>query len=234
MSSPANALELIYAPRYSRLVLRNAASAITIVDTSSGQSTSHSSNTRFTDISLSPDGRYVFAADYGGENIGYGTPLGQSYVHRVDLADGSWEVKTAYIAGGIEATALNRFALKSLDQWVSFTYNEWVAGSAVAQLSSSYSAVYSGDFKYDFKTGRLLHGNTGISSPEVNAFKLIGNNFVAQEGTGTYGSAYGFGGTTTLAVDNSAFYYGRLSVDAEDVSHTLGVFPEAIYAATGA
>ena len=54
-----------------------------------------------------------------------------------------------------------------------------------------------------------------------------------QEGSGTYGTAQGFGGTVALATDGSAFYYGRLQVDALDVTHNLHVFPELIFAATG-
>jgi len=233
LPAPGNAVRLIYAPRYGSLVLANSASAAYVVDIASGESKSHPANTNFTDLSLSPDGRYVFVADYGGENIGYGTPLRQSYVHRLDLADGSWEVKKVYIAGRVEATSSDHFVLMSLDQWVTFTYNAWSQGLAATQIFSQWSGVYSGDIEYDSGAGRLLHGNTGISSPEVNTFKLLDDKLVGQEGTGTYGSANGFGGTMVLATDASAFYYGRLSVDARDVSRTLGVFPEAIFAATG-
>ena len=36
-----------------------------------------------------------------------------------------------------------------------------------------------------------------------------------------------------LATDGSAFYYGKLSVDALDATKNLHVFPEVIYAASG-
>jgi hypothetical protein len=233
LPAPGAAAQLIYAPSKQALVLRNAASAINVIDLRSGENLGHLANERFTDISLSPDGRYVFAADYGGENIGYGTPLRQSYVHRLDLEDGSWVVKKSGIAGNIEAVDANRFVLKSSDQWVTFTLNSWGQGIATTQLSASFSFVYYGDFELDWRTGRLIHGNSGSSSQEIQAVKIVGDQFVAQEGTGTYGSASGFGGTAVLATDGSAFYYGTLRVDAQDVSHTLGVFPELVFAATG-
>jgi hypothetical protein len=232
--SPSNAVQLAYSPRRNRLMMRNAASTVTVLDTLSGQSASHLANARFTDVSLSPDGRYAFVSDYGGENIGYGTPLGQSYVHRVDLADGTWGVQKVSIAGSVEAVSGTRFLLQSLDQWISFSYYGWSdAGLAANLLSSSYGWVYGGSFVYDWRRSRFVHGNAGISSQELNAFKLQDDQFTAQEGTGTYGSASGHGGTLALATDGSRVYYGRLSVDAADVAHTLDTFPESIYAATG-
>src|SRR5262249_3814830 len=54
-----------------------------------------------------------------------------------------------------------------------------------------------------------------------------------QEGSGTYGSAQGYGQNVVLATDGSAFYYGALQVDALDVTHDLRAFPEKIYAANG-
>lgn len=232
--SPTNAVQLAYSPRRNRLVMRNAASAVTVLDTSTGQSESHLAKARFTDMSLSPDGRYAFASDYGGENIGYGTPLGQSYVLRVDLADGSSGVQRVSIAGSIEAVSGSRFLLQSLDQWISFSYYGWSeAGLAANSLAGSYGWVYSGSFVYDWRRSRLVHGNSGSSSQELNAFKLQDDELTAQEGTGTYGSASGHGGTLALATDGSRIYYGRLSVEAADVAHTLGEFPESIYAATG-
>ncbi len=234
ITTSMNARQLIYSPSHHALIARNTASAIGLVDICSSAASTHFSNAAFTDMSASPDGRYVYAADYGGENIGYGTPAAPSYVHRLDLADGSWGVKTAYIAFQVQATSATTFVLKSKDQWVSFTYNDWgTTSTAVTQKSSFYPSVYFGDFRYDVRTARLIHGNSNLSSQEVQAFKIVNDNFVKQEGTGTYGSASNYGPNVTLATDGSVLYYGRLAVDALDVTHTLRVFPEVIYAATG-
>ena len=241
-NAPTNATQLIYSSTYNNLIVKNSASAIASVNLGTSNTSIHLSNWGFTDMSVSPSsGRYVFASDYGGENIGYGTPLNQSYVHRLDLSNGTWETKSSYIAGNIEAVSDSQFILKSNDQWVTFTNNSWGAGSATTILNSSsgywgpgyYAGVYSGDFRYDPTTGRVLHGNSGSSSQEITAFRIIGNNFYKQEGSGTYGTAQSYGGTVTLAIDSSALYSGRLQVDSLDVSHNLRVFPEMIYAATG-
>jgi hypothetical protein len=155
----------------------------------------------------------------------------------------NWEQKsTGLVAGRIAAVSSDRFVLSSTDQWVTFSYNSWGTGSAVTPLNSDsyggipgafYAGVYSGDIEYDPATGRLIHGNSGSSSQEITAFKIVGNDFHGQETSGTYGSASGYGGTSVLATDGSAFYYGALQVDPLDVSHNLHIFPEQIYAATG-
>lgn len=241
LASPTRAVELTWSPTYESLVLRNSASAVALVDTGTAASSVHLAAQRFTDISMSPDGRYVFAADYGGEHIGYGTPSGQSYVHRLDLSDGTWGVKTAKIAGNVEAMSGDTFVLKSLDQWVTFTNNAWGTGAGITQLNTNtaggnfpgyFPGVYYGEFRYNAATGRLVHGNSGLSSQELQSFKLVNNEFVRQEGSGGYGSAYGYGGSLALSTDGSTIYYGRLAVDALDVTHNLRVYPEMIYAAT--
>jgi hypothetical protein len=92
--APTNVTELIYSPGHNSLVLKNSASAIMTIDLGTQSSTTHLSNWHFTDMSMSPSGNYVFAADYGGENIGYGTPENTSYVHRLDLSNNTWETNT--------------------------------------------------------------------------------------------------------------------------------------------
>jgi hypothetical protein len=230
--APTNARQMIYSSTYGRLVIKNSGSAVDVIDLGSGQVTARFSNYTFTDMALSPSGRYVFVADYGGENIGYGTPANSSIVHRLDLANNTWETRTSYIAGGIQAVSDNQFVLKSIDQWVSFTNNAWGTGTAAVPLNTPspffggpgyYALVYFGDFRYDANTGRLLHGNSNSSSHEIQAFRFSGNDFVKQEGSGTYGSADRYGGTAALATDGSAFYYGRLQVDALDVSFNRSV-----------
>lgn len=243
IAAPTNAKQMIYSSTYNTLVIKNSASAIIAVNATTGAvESTRLANTQFTQMSMTPSGRYIYAADYGGENIGYGTPSGTSYVQRYDLLSNSWETKSAYIAGGIAAISDNQFVLKSNDQWVTFTNDSW-SGShfSVTPLNTPsccwgpgyYAGVYEGSIVYDPTGNRILHGNSGSSSDELQAFKLSGNEFVKQEGSGTYGSAQGYGGIVALATDNSALYYGRLQVDPLDVSHDVRVFAENIFAATG-
>ena len=241
LTPPTNVKQMIYSPAYGRLIVRNSGSAIALIDVGTAQSTNRVAVATFTDMAISPSGRYVFGADYGGENIGYGTPASTSRVHRLDLTNDSWQSKTAYIAGGIQTVSDEQFILKSIDQFVTFTNNTWGNGTAVVGLNASsgstgpgyYTGVSAGDFRFDANTARLLHGNSGSSSREIQAFGLVGNDFVKREGSGAYGSANAYGTNVTLATDASAFYYGRLQVDPLDVTYNRRVFAEPIYAATG-
>lgn len=242
--APTSARQMIYSPTYGRLIVRNTGSAVAVIDLATNQSTLRLANATFTDMAISPSGRYVFVADYGGAGYDYSAqiPLNPNYVHRLDLATNTWEIRTAFIAGGIQVVSDDQFILKSNDQWVTFTYNAWGTGSSTIILNPPggfpwgagyYASVYSGDFRYDPNTGRLLHGNSGSSSNEIQAFRFVGNNFVNLEGSGIYGSAQGYGGSVALATNGSAFYYGRLQVDPLDVTFNRRVFADPIYAATG-
>jgi len=232
---------MTYSGSYDDLVLRNSASAVDVVNSNNGSSSPvHFANSYFTDLSQTPDQRYVYVADYGGTNIGYGTPSGTQYVHRYDLATGTWGIKTTpAIAYHIQAVDSDHIILAGIDQWINFSYEDWGTGPSATPLGNSgtgtgyYANVVSGDIQYDPSSGRLIHGNSGSSSQEIQAFRLTGNNFVRQEGSGTYGSASGYGGTTVLSTDYRYYYYGQIEVDALDVTHNLRVFPEKIIASTG-
>jgi len=66
-AAPTNVRQMVYSPAHNRLVIRNSGSAIAAIDATTGQSTLKLSNTNFTDLAISPSGRYVFGADYGGK-----------------------------------------------------------------------------------------------------------------------------------------------------------------------
>ena len=232
--------KMVYSSATDALVYKDSGSAVVAVDLPTRQATLWLSNFTFTDLALSPSERYVFVADYGGENFGYSTPLNISYVHRIDLTTLGWETRSAFVAGHVQAVSDTQVVLKSLDQWVTFTNNAWGSGAALTVLNTSsgfpwdpayYASVYFGNFQYDIRSGRLLHGNSGSSSQEIQAFRLVNNDFATQESSGIYGSAQGFGGSVVLANDGSALYYGRLQVDPLEVTHNLRAFPELILAA---
>jgi hypothetical protein len=105
LTAPTGVAQMVYAPKSNSLVIRNSASGVAVVDIPTRASQIHLANYRFNDMSLAPSGGYLFAADYGGENIGYGSPLYQSYVHRFDFASRVWDQKLAHIAGNVQAVS---------------------------------------------------------------------------------------------------------------------------------
>ena len=241
LAAPIVPAQLVLAPAHGKLLFRSSA-LIAVLNTQTAAVTLRLPTKTFTDMALAPSGHFVFAADYGGDNYGYEPHVDNSLVHRLDLAGGLWEVNSAAIAGHVQVINDSQFLLKSLDQWVTFTNNLWSVGGAAIPINTSsgeyfepgyYPSVYDGEFRYDAGTGRLVHGNMGSSSHELQAFKLLNNDFFKLESSGIYGSADAYGGTLAMATDGSAFYFGKLKVDPLDVTHNVKVFPELIYAATG-
>lgn len=228
IGSPSSPAQLIYSPGYGSLVLRTA-SSVRVMTTGTGSVTTFTPNSQFTDMSLTPDGRYVVLADYG---------VSAGRVGRIDLQTGTYDSKpVTAVPYRIEAIDSERFILASQDQWISYWLCGWGSGSGISVLNSNpngfYASVYYGDIEYDPVSARVIHGNSGSSSHEVRVYTVVGNNFVAAEGTGTYGTADAYGGTSVLATDRSRFYYGRLQVLASDVRQNQLVFPANIIAATG-
>lgn len=236
IAAPGGVSQMAYSSNANQLIIKNAASAIKVINLNSNSVVStEMANARFTDMSLSPSEQVLYAADYAGEQIGYGAPLGQHYVHRLDLLTGTWSVQTTdEVAGHIETVDDQRFILQSTDQWIDFGVKQWGNGTAVENVGNVISwNVYGGNIQYDATHNRVIHGSSGISSPELNAYKLNGNNLTAQEGSGTYGAAYvpGAGNGALMASDDSYVYYGSLQFDSLDVSALLRTFPEYIVGA---
>ena len=231
LNAPYSASQLEYASHAGMLFVRDGTSLIHVIDVANGLEISAiKPKSQFTDFDLSPDQHYLYAADYGGTNIGYGTPSSPSYVWRYDLVARQWEVKQApSIAYRIEVVDQSRFLLLEEDQSADLTLNNWGATSAAPiTVLSNGSAPYEGDIEYDPRTSMFYHGNSGLSSQEILAFKLVGDTIQSLGGTGTYGSAQGFGPQLTLSADGKYLFYGRLEVSPANVKTNLLTLPYTI------
>lgn len=228
------AVQIEYSSQFGILFLRNSGSAIRVINTKTQSELElHMANATFTDMDLTPDERFLFVADYGGTNTGYGTPTNPHYVHRYDLSDGTWEILEApQIAWKVEAVSSNRVLLQEEDQHVDMTLNSFENNQM--QELSRIRADYYGDFEYDFRTSRVYHGNSGSSSHEIHVRKVVGDTLINCGDSGTYGTADQGGGTSVLNSDGKYFYYGRLQVEALDITNNLHYFPELIYAGSEA
>jgi hypothetical protein len=231
--APGAASQLSYSKQYGLLFLRNSGSAVRVIDTSThAQIDLHLANQQFTDMDLTPDGKYLYVADWGHVVTGYGNQVNPHYVHRYNLAARQWETKQSPVdTYKLEAVDDDRILLLESDQWVSVNLESWGTGSSLSTLNSA-GADYDGDIEYDPVTGRVYHGNSGSSSHEINVLRLVGNSFSSGVGSGIYGTAQSGGGTSVLSPDGSRFYYGPLQVEALDVTHDIRTFAQPIYAAT--
>ena len=227
------ASQIEYSAPYNLLFVRENGTGVHVIDLTSGSQISlETPHGSFTDMDTTPDGRYLYVADYGGTNVGYGTPSSPSYVDRFDALTGQWVTKQAPgIAYRVEAIDSSRFLLQQIDQFVSVLLNTWGATDAapITQTASAGDGYY-GDVEYDDQTGRLIHGDSNSSSQEIHVVQVNGASLAGAEGTDTYGSAQGYGGTSVLSTDGKYFYYGRLQVDAQNVRDNFRAFPQTIYA----
>ncbi len=229
--------QIEYSAAYNLLFVKQGTSTIHVLDASSGADLgTHAAINQFTDFDVkAQDGRYLYVADYGGTNIGYGTPSTPSYVHRYDAATRTWQTESVTgIAYQVEAVDDSRFLLKSIDQWVTITLNAFGSPSSTSATQlATIGADYEGDFEFDPASGRIYMGNSGNSSREIHVYQLTGNTLTAKEATGVYGSAQNGGGSSVLSSDDKSFFYGALQVDAFSVGSNIRTLPEVIEAAAG-
>ena len=235
MDAPGNAVKMVYSAKYDLLFMMNSGSAIKALDLKTGQTIStRLADKSFTDMDLSPSGKYLFAADFGGEDIGYGTPSGDSEVQRYNLATRSWQGPRMApgVVYKIEAVDDNRFISLSSDQWTTIQLLSFDS-TGVSQVST-ISGDFDGDIEYDPAAGRIFQGNSGISSAEVHVYKVIGSTLSAAESTPVYGPLGEYAdGSTVLSTDGSALYYGKYKLDSLDVTSIEKEFSDEIVAASG-
>lgn len=223
--------QAVYSDQYNLMFLRDGGADLRVVDLNTDTQISlhapGSATSSFSDLKLSPSGRYLYAADYGGTVIGYGTPSYPSYVHRYDLQTRTWSVAAApAIAYKIEPVDDNRVLLQQQDQWVALTLNTYTPG-AMTQLTS-VQAGYSGDIEYDSKTSRIYHVESGISLETLGVFTLNGNTITSTQSKS--GGAY-VSYPALLSADGTKFYTGPSEVQAYDVTKPVTTFSETIGAA---
>ena len=231
--APGNVVQMVFSAKHDLLFLRNSGSGIWVVDTTTGKNLGmQASVEKFSDLSLAPNESCLYAADYGRERVGYGTPINRHWVHRYDLRARRWEKRQApKIAYRIEAVDDERFILLERDQWVEATLNHWNEGAKTVTEVHRARSDYYGDIEYDPRTGRMYHGNSGSSSPEIHVLRVVGEKLSPDGETKSYGSASKGGGTAVLSTDGMRFYYGPLQVEAMHVTNNTNQFPERIHAA---
>src|SRR4051812_29437725 len=231
VSASGNISQALYSSQYNLIFVRDSTSDVRVLNGTTGAQLSlrtPSATGAFTDFALSPGGRYLYVADYGGTNIGYGTPSNPSYVNRYDLQTGTWtSAQAPGIAYHIAPVDDNRVLLLEVDQWVDLTLNTYAPG-AMSELSRT-SPGYSGNIEYGANLNRIYYNETGLSSENVRAFTLSGNTMTSAESTS--GISYG-GYSAVLSSDGSALYYAQQELKASDLTKVVTTFSETISAAS--
>ncbi len=133
----------------------------------------------FTDIDFSPDGRYLFAADWGRDQVRINDVRGIHAVHRFSVADGQWEVarlpeSDSLMAYKVEALSGLRFVLHG-ESAQTLNMMEWGQPPRLISASVSLRA----DYVYDARRERLWATSSGLSPRSVYEL-LVGERLVAQ------------------------------------------------------
>jgi hypothetical protein len=238
---------LAYSEQFKRVYTLDVSGSVSVFDAVNGDLISQRTptyrfsypNYRFTDFSLTPDGRYLFAADFGGERVGYGNPLSPHYVHRFDSLEGTWLTQQiSGIAFQIEAVRHDRILLKSSDQWTDVSLYAFNSGT-VSKLDEVFSG-YSGDIEFDYRTGIIVHAECCLQEPQLMSHILTGDDL-----RGRYTSNFDYlsyrrsdfvslnYADYAMSSDGSFFYYGKIQVKTADIATVVRLFPRYIYAATG-
>jgi hypothetical protein len=226
--APGNVVQLTYSPKHELLFIRNSGTGIWVIDVKNQKDLGmQNAREQFYDMGLSADESVMFAADYGGESVGYKTPIRPHHVHRYDLAKRTWERRIPpKIAGRLKTVDANHVLLLERDQWVDVTLNRWEANQERVTEVARAHAGRVGDIVYNPRTGLLYH-----SGFEINVLRVRGESLTKVPGDAP-GTMRSGGGNITLAADGKYLYLGAAQIEALDVQHTVESMPEPILAAS--
>lgn len=230
--------QIEYSPSSNLLFLREGTTRIHVLNATTGaelstRTTAAPGLNTLTDFDLTPDGRYLYVADYGGTNIGYGTPRYTSYIHQYDTVTATWSSKsTTGIVYRIEGVDSTRCISLEQDQWVDVLLYDYGVGAAPTSLVKSlYGSIYAGNIEFDHRTGRILHGDSDTSSADTAAFQLNGNNITPAEQTSLYQLPLSYAsGTVALSAEGRYFYFDGLQFNSSDIIHPIRNLGQKIYA----
>ena len=222
-----------YAQHSGLLFVRDGTVRTRIIDVAAGVEIAQRVATEeFTDFDLSPDGRYLFVADFG--NFSSSDTLRPGAVHRFDTATRQWEVKPAPASGQrIEVIDKDRFVL-----WLpgvpgqrgSLTLNDFGAEPATLISELAREAYeYSGDIEFHHHTGVLYHGTVEFN-PILSAFTITNNAITLQTSSGPLPVLQS--GSLHLSADGQYLFYGSGQFLPSDVRTIQRVYHEVITAST--
>ncbi|MCX7422619.1 MAG: Ig-like domain-containing protein [Planctomycetia bacterium] len=226
IAAPEETAQIEASQEYGLLFTRHSDGKLTVIDTLANTVIEHRDpNGQFKDMDLTPDGRYLFAADSRD-----GDYSAQRWGHRFDLKDRTWEVHTLSIWANfrsIEALDSDRFLYcgAAADHEVrlySFSQETW---------SARWTPLYPLALEYDPQAQRIFIES---QSGEFSARRVEGDQFASTVNFVDHGSVPGKAGSFVLSADGRFLYAGQVQVASNNLRSVRKVFSEVIYSSTGA
>lgn len=174
---------------------------------------------QFRGMDLTPDGRYLFAADYN-------TSPNPNHVHRFNLSTRTWESQLApQVAFRIQAVDEHRVLLLEYGQNIDLTLNRWTNDGTgrMIELSRTDGGVESW-MNYDHDHAVVRYAVDATAILYLQDVHLQGDSLVP-------GARYsGYRGSIALSADGRRLYVSQYELDAASPSRRLRLLPDSILA----
>lgn len=226
------AAQIEVSDRYGLLILRSVDGKYSrVIDINTRKEVStRTAYTNFIDFSLSADGRFLFALESG---HGVSSPP-QGIVHRFDCETKNWVTIGARIGTRrIEAVSENRILLLEEGDF-NLTLNAFDIDKRRIVEFDRIRTFANGDIEYAPNSGMVFIGNPKVNG-RVHVVRMANDQLFDVQSTSLSGSAargVTWEGTTVLSTDLSSLFYGRLQIEADDVSNNLHLYSDIIVAAS--
>ncbi len=233
-SAPGNVRQIEYSAATGLLALRNTGTKVRIIDPTTQRVVSErTANGNFTDMDLTPDGRYLMVADYNGAfpyypAASFSLPR-ETLIQRYDMLTDIWtNFYSSSTVFRVEAISSERVLTENYDGPVDVVLNSLSSSDGKLLELNRFRVHDKGDIEYDNSTGRLYHSNSSnVYVLQVSQDKLVQLDSVNIDPFSIYQ-----GGTVALSTDGKRLYSGQLQFDASKVHTTANVLRKVIYAAS--
>ena len=239
--------QMAYSPVHEVLFVRDGLYEIRVIDVRTQQLVSTLSLARrgeehyLNDLSVSPDGNYLFAADRvqarqaGVEEAGQG----EGILHRYEIATDTW--LTLPLEGDLGVRVIRPTRIEAVSDRLVLTLSTGIrqavsfldfdiAKNAVTKLDS-LEDVLTGDFEYDPTTGSIFKADMDVGAPELREFALSEPTAAGSLSAAANGVKQG-GPELVLAADGKTIFYGALQLSTDDINTVQQVYDEGFLAAT--
>ncbi len=221
--SPGNVRQIEYSTSTGLLAVRNTATKVYIIDPKTQRVVSEKTAIGvFTDMDLTPDGRYLMVADYVSQTH-------STFLQVYDLQTNAWAVFNSTVAVcRVEAISAERVLTETCDGPVSLVLNSLSAAQEKLLQLDRFLVHYAGDFEYDNRTNQIYH----LSTSKVYVFD-VSNDRLFEKVEAEY-NPYPLreAGSAVLSADGKKLYSGAMQIDAAYVRTKANVFRQIVYAAS--